>query len=132
MLGYIFLLSFPVNPIPADSFVLSNHKPSPCTTTTLFASQLIIPSVGISSYSSPEHFFLVFCILGGFLPRLFSSLAEVLLRWGFGIYQYYVLYWNSGGLHEKNELFCMKIWAKHTSPPPFMSHFEHLLRFKRE
>lgn len=93
LLGYIFLLSFPVHPIRADSFVLSNNNPSPCTTTTtaLFASQLIIPPVGVSSYSSPEHFFLVFCILCGFLPRFFfSGLVEVLLRWRFGIYQYYV------------------------------------------
>lgn len=114
-------------PIRADSF---DHKLSLCTTTALFAFQPTTPSVGTSSYNSSEHFFFgPLYPLWFFFSTRFSALVEVLLRRGFGIYQCYVSYWNNGGLHEKNELFCMKILAKPYFPLPF---YEQLLSFERE
>lgn len=132
-LPHTSVLSFPIR---ADSFVLFDHKPSLCTTTALFCVSTPNSFGGTSSYSSSEHlfffswFFVSFVV---FFHAFFSRLVEVLLRWGFGIYQYYVSYWNNGGLYQKNELFCMKILAKPYFPsPPSMSRLEHLLSFKRE
>lgn len=126
MSGYSFLLPFPIHPYSRFQFELTRSSFSIINylfaqQPPFFASQLPIPSVGpvrivLQNTIFFSWFFVSFFVV--FFRAFFSRLVEVLLRWGFGIYQYYVSYWNNGGLYQKNELFCMKILAKPYFPFP--------------